>query len=70
MDVTFIGGPEPYGIGVVAPFGFALDRELWRRVPDEVSLRPTRTPSVPVGVLLDPARMVSGHETPREASGH
>ncbi|MER0244622.1 decarboxylase [Streptomyces sp. HSW2009] len=64
MDVSFLGGPQPQrGVGVVAPFDFALDRELWRWVPDEVSLHLTRTPYVPVEVSLDLARMVSEHET-------
>lgn len=64
MDVSFLGGPQPQlGVGVVAPFDFALDRELWRWVPDDVSLHLTRTPFVPVEVSLDLARMVSEHET-------
>jgi len=64
MDVSFLGGPRPQrGVGVVAPFDFALDRELWRWVPDEVSLHLTRTPYVPVEVSLDLARIVSEHET-------
>jgi maleate isomerase len=64
MDVSFLGGPSPLrGVGVVAPFDFALDRELWRWVPDEVSLHMTRTPYVPVEVSLDLARLVSEHET-------
>ncbi|MFJ3665990.1 aspartate/glutamate racemase family protein [Streptomyces sp. NPDC090106] len=64
MDVAFLGGPRPQrGVGVVAPFDFALDRELWRWVPDEVSLHLTRTPYVPVEVSLDLARLVSEHET-------
>ncbi|MFD7510052.1 decarboxylase [Streptomyces sp. NPDC059853] len=68
MDVSFLGGPRPQrGIGVVAPFDFALDRELWRWVPDDISLHVTRTPFVPVEVSLDLARMVSEHETLREA---
>ncbi|MFD7918377.1 decarboxylase [Streptomyces sp. NPDC059740] len=68
MDVSFLGGPEPQrGVGVVAPFDFALDRELWRWVPDSVSLHLTRTPFVPVEVSLDMARLVSEHETLREA---
>ncbi|PJE94096.1 decarboxylase [Streptomyces carminius] len=68
MDVSFLGGPRPQrGVGVVAPFDFALDRELWRWVPDEVSLHLTRTPFVPVEVSLDLARLVSEHETLREA---
>ncbi|MFD9172973.1 Arylmalonate decarboxylase [Streptomyces sp. ADI98-12] len=68
MDVSFLGGPHPqHGVGVVAPFDFALDRELWRWVPDEVSLHLTRTPYVPVEVSLDLARLVSEHATLHEA---
>ncbi|KMS90812.1 decarboxylase [Streptomyces regensis] len=68
MDVSFLGGPRPQlGVGVVAPFDFALDRELWRWVPDEVSLHLTRTPFVPVEVSLDLARLVSEHQTLGEA---
>ncbi|MES4891377.1 aspartate/glutamate racemase family protein [Streptomyces sp. NPDC096012] len=68
MDVSFLGGPRPQrGVGVVAPFDFALDRELWRWVPGEVSLHLTRTPFVPVEVSLDLARLVSEHETLGEA---
>ncbi|MFE3824082.1 aspartate/glutamate racemase family protein [Streptomyces sp. NPDC059092] len=68
MDVSFLGGPQPQrGVGVVAPFDFALDRELWRWVPDNISLRLTRTPYVPVEVSLDLARLVSEHETLGEA---
>ncbi|MDI3386958.1 aspartate/glutamate racemase family protein [Streptomyces sp. B-S-A8] len=68
MDVSFLGGPHPQrGIGIVAPFDFALDRELWRWVPDEVSLHLTRTPYVPVEVSLDLARLVSEHQTLRAA---
>jgi len=67
MDVSFLGGPQPQrGVGIVAPFDFALDRELWRWVPDDVSLHLTRTPFVPVEVSLDQARLVSDHETLRE----
>ncbi|MCF3137545.1 maleate cis-trans isomerase family protein [Streptomyces olivochromogenes] len=68
MDVSFLGGPRPQrGVAVVAPFDFALDRELWRWVPDDVSLHLTRTPFVPVEVSLDLARLVSEHETLGEA---
>src|SRR5438128_12675163 len=68
MDVSFLGGPLPQrGVGVVAAFDFALDRELWRWVPDHVSLHLTRTPFVPVEVSLDMARIVSELETLREA---
>ncbi|NGN69456.1 decarboxylase [Streptomyces sp. A7024] len=37
------GPPDQHGVGVVAPYDFALDRELWRWVPDDVSLHLTRT---------------------------
>jgi maleate isomerase len=68
LDISFLGGPRPQrGVGVVAPFDFALDRELWRWVPDDVSLHLTRTPLVPVEVSLDLARLVSEHETLGEA---
>ncbi|MEU9287562.1 decarboxylase [Streptomyces sp. NPDC048275] len=64
MDVSFLGGPcSQRVVGVVAPFDFALDRELWRWVPDDVSLHLTRTPFVPVEVSLDLARLVSEHGT-------
>jgi maleate isomerase len=44
----------PPGIGIVAPFDLALDRELWRWTPEPVSLYLTRTPRLhgPVGVAL------------------
>ncbi|WP_326596819.1 maleate cis-trans isomerase family protein [Streptomyces sp. NBC_01803] len=67
MDISFLSGPLPQrGVGVVAPFDFALDRELWRWVPADVSLHVTRTPFVPVEVSLDLARLVSEHATLRE----
>ncbi|MGX1130920.1 maleate isomerase [Streptomyces glaucescens] len=68
MELSFLGGPGAQrGVGVVAPFDFALDRELWRWVPDGVSLHLTRTPYVPVEVSLDLARLVSEHETLTDA---
>jgi maleate isomerase len=44
----------PPGIGVVAPYDLALDRELWRWTPEPVSLYITRTPYLDgeVGVEL------------------
>jgi maleate isomerase len=53
-------GPTPQrGIGVVAPFDLALDRELWRWVPDDVSLYVTRTPYVAEPVSIELAEAVS-----------
>jgi maleate isomerase len=51
-------GPElvtQRGVGVVAPFDFALDRELWRWAPDDISLYMTRLPFVPVPVTVEMA---------------
>lgn len=68
LDITTFGGPAPQrGVGVVAPFDFALDRELWRWTPEEVSLHLTRTPFVPVEVSVDMARLISEHETLQNA---
>src|SRR5690625_5240267 len=36
---------EQVGIGMVVPHDMALDRELWRWVPEDVSLHLTRTPN-------------------------
>ncbi|CAL9481305.1 Maleate isomerase [Nocardiopsis dassonvillei] len=47
--------PEQTGVGVVAPYDFALDRELWRWTPDDVSLHMTRLPYVHVPVTVDQA---------------
>lgn len=44
-------GPEPDRvIGVVNPYDMALDRELWRWMPDNVSLAVARTPHHPLVV--------------------
>jgi maleate isomerase len=66
-----IVGPElltQHGIGVVAPFDFALDRELWRWAPDDVSLFMTRLPFVPVPVTVEMASALSDHDTVRRAT--
>ncbi|GAB3445966.1 Asp/Glu/hydantoin racemase [Streptomonospora sediminis] len=51
--------PWQSGVGVVAPYDFALDRELWRWAPDDVSLYVTRLPFVPVPVTVDQASALS-----------
>lgn len=44
-------GPEPDRvIGVVNPYDMALDRELWRWMPDNISLAVARTPYHPMVV--------------------
>ncbi|WP_034270248.1 maleate cis-trans isomerase family protein [Haloechinothrix halophila] len=60
LDLSFTEGPlAQRGIGVIAPFDLALERELWRWVPIEVSLHLARTPYEPVPVSLDMAHLVS-----------
>jgi maleate isomerase len=51
--------PWQAGIGVIAPYDFALDRELWRWTPDDVSLHVTRLPYVRVPVTVDQAAALS-----------
>jgi maleate isomerase len=50
------------GIGVVAPYDFALDRELWRWVPDNVTLHLTRTPYAPIAATMEMAVHISDPE--------
>lgn len=60
MDFPFFDGPlAQRGIGVIAPFDLALERELWRWVPAEVSLHLARTPYEPVPVSMEMAHLVS-----------
>lgn len=60
MDFTTFDGPlAQRGIGVIAPFDLALERELWRWVPIEVSLHLARTPYEPVPVSMEMAELVS-----------
>lgn len=54
---------QQHGIGVVAPYDFALDREVWRWTPDHVSLYVTRTPRLAVPVTVEMAELVSESST-------
>jgi maleate isomerase len=47
------------GIGVVAPYDFALDRELWRWTPDDVTLHLTRMPYVPLAATIEMAMHIA-----------
>lgn len=47
------------GVGVVVPHDMALDRELWRWAPDDVSLHFTRTASVPLPVTIESVTAIS-----------
>lgn len=47
------------GIGVVVPYDFALDRELWRWLPDDVSLHLTRMAYAPLPATVEMAQHIS-----------
>jgi maleate isomerase len=55
--------PNQVGIGVIIPYDFALDRELWRWVPAQVSLHITRTPYQDVPVSVAQAMAVGDRKT-------
>lgn len=55
----FAESADQRGIGIIAPFDLALERELWRWVPAEVSLHLARTPYEPVPVSRAMAELVS-----------
>ncbi len=57
----FAGPVTQRGIGIIAPFDLALERELWRWAPLEVSFHLARTPYEPVPVSLEMAELVSSH---------
>jgi maleate isomerase len=63
MDLSslpeFDGPAEQRGIGVIAPFDLAIERELWRWVPAEVTLHLARTHYEPVPVSRTMAELVS-----------
>ncbi|KUH66110.1 hypothetical protein [Mycolicibacterium novocastrense] len=65
MRIGELAPPPPLqqvGIGVVTPYDFALDRELWRWVPDDVSLYVTRLRYAPLPVTVDMAVHISDPE--------
>lgn len=55
--------PWQSGVGVIAPYDFALDRELWRWAPDDISLHVTRLPYTHVPVTVDQAAALSRSES-------
>ena len=69
LSVAFVDATtHQRGIGVVAPFDFALDRELWRWVPDNVSLYMTRMPYFTTPVTVQMANSLSERSTVRRAT--
>ena len=59
--VEFEGPLAQRGIGIIAPFDLALERELWRWAPLDVTFHLARTPYEPVPVSLEMAELVSQH---------
>lgn len=62
--------PERAGVGIVVPNDFVIDHELWRWVPDEVTLHLTRLPVTitemtdeAVGALADAAALRQAAES-------
>lgn len=66
--VEFEGPLAQRGIGIIAPFDLALERELWRWAPLDVSFHLARTPYEPVPVSLEMAELVSEHRHLRAAT--
>jgi len=50
---------EQTGIGVVVPYDFALDRELWRWVSPDITLHVTRMSYVPLAATMEMAIHIS-----------
>ncbi|GAB3575789.1 Asp/Glu/hydantoin racemase [Amycolatopsis endophytica] len=60
--------PVQTGIGVIAPFDFALDRELWRWVPEHACLHTTRLPYLPEPVTVQLAEALANPHGVRRAT--
>jgi len=56
------------GVGIVVPYDFALDRELWRWTPPGVNLLLTRTRYAAMPVTLAQAKVVSDTAAVAEAT--
>lgn len=54
---------EEHAYGVIVPYDFALDREIWRWVPDDVSLLLTRTAFHPMSSSVEMAELISTDDT-------
>lgn len=66
LSASGIAPPRPStSVGVIVPYDMALDRELWRWAPDDVSLLFTRTPFAPLEVTMEMAAHISCPETVR-----
>jgi maleate isomerase len=60
-----LDAPERRRLGVVVPYDFALDREIWRWAPDGTDLLVTRTRHQTLRVGVDLAELISTEEALR-----
>lgn len=63
-------GWDEHAYGVIVPYDFALDREIWRWVPDSVSLLLTRTAFHPMSSSVEMAELISTDETLHAATAN
>jgi maleate isomerase len=63
VDATGWEAWDEHAYGVIVPYDFALDREIWRWVPDQVSLLVTRTSFHPMSSSVEMAELISTDET-------
>lgn len=68
LSVGLTDPDHQQGIGVVAPFDFALDRELWRWAPEDVSLYLTRLPFFTTPVTVEMAVACGDRRAVRRAT--
>ncbi|MFW0787710.1 Asp/Glu/hydantoin racemase [Gordonia sp. CPCC 206044] len=61
VELPDIPPQQQVGIGMVCPFDMALDRELWRWMPESVSLYLTRTGFLDAPVDVDLCRDLNNH---------
>ncbi|MGH3366425.1 MAG: maleate cis-trans isomerase family protein [Nocardioidaceae bacterium] len=54
---------QEHAYGVIVPYDFALDREIWRWAPDDVSLLLTRTDFHPMSSSVEMAELISTDES-------
>lgn len=63
-----IPSDSPAFVGVIAPYDFALDREMWRWAPRTVDLLVTRTPQLGLGSTVEMAEAISSDRAVRKAT--
>jgi len=62
VAASYVSRPDETRAGIIVPYDMALDREMWRWVPDGVSLMFTRTPFAAMPVTLDMAEVVGDED--------